>query len=296
MPASDKPRHRSGYSAADTALVVSACLSVAVTLGAYLEDVCIVGGLVPPLLIDLQYGSPDVDKAHPGTNDLDIGLALAVLDDERYAELAGRLRQEGFEPDRNAQGNVTIQRWSMGRFKVTIDFLIPPAPNQSPALRIQPLEGDFGAIVTPGLELAFEERVMIELDGHTLAGERARRAVPVCGAAAFTILKALAFGDRSEPKDAYDLVYVLRGSPGGPAAVAGRIVEHADVHGPILQRGLDLLARDFTGPDSIGPRRAAEFDVTGEETPDEAAADANGYVADLLAACRAAGLPVADAS
>lgn len=294
MPASDKPRHRSGYSAEGTALVVSACLSVAVTLGAYLEDVCIIGGLVPPLLIDLQYGSPDVDKPHPGTNDLDIGLALAVLDDERYAELAGRLRQEGFAPDRNAQGNVTVQRWSMGRLKVTIDFLIPPAPNQSPALRIQPLEGDFGAIVTPGLELAFEERVMIELDGPTLTGERARRAVPVCGAGAFTTLKALAFGDRGEPKDAYDLVYVLRGSPGGPSAVAGCIVEHADAHGHIVERALGLLARDFTGPDSIGPRRAAEFDVTGEETPEEAAADANGYVADLLTACRAAGLSVAD--
>lgn len=130
---------------------------------------------------------------------------------------------------------------------MTIDFLIPPAPNQSPALRVQPLEGDFGAIVTPGLELAFEERVKFHLDGHTLTGERARRAVPVYGAAAFTMLKALAFGDRGERKDAYDLVYVLRGSPGGPSVVAGRIVEHADSHRPIVERALGLLARDLTG-------------------------------------------------
>lgn len=218
-----------------------------------------------------------------------------MLDDERYAGLAGRLRQEGFAPDRNAQGNVTVQRWSLGGLKVTIDFLIPPAPNQSPALRVQPLEGDFGAIVTPGLELAFEERVKFHLDGHTLTGERARRAVPVCGAAAFTMLKALAFGDRGERKDAYDLVYVLRGSPGGPSVVAGRIVEHAAPTDRSSNGHSACWPAISPGPDSIGPRRAAEFDVTGDETPDEAAADANGYVADLLTACRAAGLSVADA-
>ena len=32
----------------------------------------------------------------------------------------------------------------------------------------------------------------------------------MCGPGAFVVLKALAFRDRGEPKDAYDLVYVLR--------------------------------------------------------------------------------------
>jgi hypothetical protein len=62
------------------------CLTVAVTLGAYLDDVCIVGGLVPPLLIDTTRTDDD-DDLDP-TNDLDVGLALALLDDERYARSA----------------------------------------------------------------------------------------------------------------------------------------------------------------------------------------------------------------
>jgi hypothetical protein len=41
----EKPRHRSGYTSEETELVRSACLTVAVTLGAYLDDVVIVGGL-----------------------------------------------------------------------------------------------------------------------------------------------------------------------------------------------------------------------------------------------------------
>lgn len=81
MPAPEKPRHRSGYGAAELEQVKSACLTVAVTLGSYLDDVCIVGGLVPALLIDTKRDIETDDDRHPGTADLDIGLALAVLDD-----------------------------------------------------------------------------------------------------------------------------------------------------------------------------------------------------------------------
>jgi hypothetical protein len=90
MPAPEKPRHRSGYGREEFELVTSACLTVAVTLGAYMDDVCIVGGLVPALLIDAGRHDDDHDQRHPGTNDLDIGLALALLDDERYAEISAR--------------------------------------------------------------------------------------------------------------------------------------------------------------------------------------------------------------
>ena len=93
----------------------------------------------------------------------------------------------------------------MGALAVTIDFLMPPAPGQDQARRVQPLQPDFGALVTPGLELAFEERVWVGLEGMTLTGERARQEIPVRGQAAFVVLKALTFADRAELKDAYDL-------------------------------------------------------------------------------------------
>jgi hypothetical protein len=288
MPAPDKPRHRSGYMAEETEQVRAVCLTVAVTLGAYLDDVCIVGGLVPPLLIDTA--RTDGDDLHPGTNDLDVGLALALLDDERYAEISRRLRSEGFEPDTNENGNPTVQRWRLGELKVKIDFLMPPVPAQDQAVRVQNLEPDFGAVVTPGLELAFDERVNIELDGHTLKGERARRAVPVCGPAAFVVLKALAFGDRGEPKDAYDLVYVIRHIPGRGAAIAERLHLHAQHHAEIVARALELLNRDFDTPDDIGSLRAATFAIAADAELDAAAADAHGFIDDLLRATSRLGL------
>lgn len=284
---SDKPRHRSGYSPKELEQVKAACLTLAVTIGAFLDDVCIVGGLVPSLLIDARRtGDSQEQELHPGTNDLDVGLALALLDDARYAELSDRLRSEGFRPDRNAHDNPTVQRWRMGSLNVTIDFLMPPPPGQDQERRIQPLQPDFGALITPGLELAFDERVQVELDGHTLNGERVRRTIPVCGPAAFVVLKALAFGDRAEPKDAFDLVYVIRHTAGRGAAIAERLRQHAANHPGIVERAVLLLARDFDGPDGFGPGRTADFALSDLKRRDDDAADAHGHVDDLLRAFR----------
>lgn len=283
MAGPDKPRHHSGYSHEELEQVKAACLTIAVTLGAYLQDICIVGGVVPALLIDAGRG--DGDALHPGTNDLDVALALAVLDDERYAEISARLRAEGFEPDVNEAGNVTVQRWRLENLRVTVDFLIPPAPGHDAGGRVQNLEGDFGALITPGLQLAFDECVAIELAGHTLKGERVRRTIPVCGPAAFVVLKALAFGDRGEPKDAYDIVYVIRHTPGRGQAIADRLSRHAEGHTTTVARALALLARDFDGPDGLGPQRAAHFTVAEPHELDDAAADAYGYVDDLMKGC-----------
>jgi hypothetical protein len=289
VPDGTKPRDRSGYSAEEFQQVKAICLTVAVTIGAYLNDVVIVGGLVPSLLIDSKT-LDDSHEPHPGTNDLDIGLALALLDNERYTEISTRLRAEGFEPDESPNGNPTVQRWRLKGLRVTIDFLMPPAPGQADDLRIQHLDEDFGAVVTPGLQLAFDERVYVELTGSTLAGESATRTVAVCGPGAFTILKALAFGHRAEPKDAFDLIYVIRHTPGRTDTIAELIASHAQTDRTIVTRALELLTRDFRGPDEIGPRRAAAFNLLEEDELADEAADAHGYIDDLLRKTRALGL------
>jgi hypothetical protein len=123
MPQPEKPRERSGYRREETLQVESACLTVAVRLGALMDDLCIVGGLVPSLIIDRDLDRrEEADETHPGTNDLDVGIAVALLDDSRYAEISHRLRQEGFEPDTNESGNATLQRWKWGDLKVWSTF------------------------------------------------------------------------------------------------------------------------------------------------------------------------------
>lgn len=289
-----KPDTASGYTREETDQVVAACLTIAGALGDLMDDVCIVGGLVPSLIIDLRAEELADEEGHCGTNDLDVALAVALLDDARYKEISDRLRRESFEPDSSTAGNPTPQRWRKGELKVTIDFLMAPAVGEDESVRIKHLEGDFAALVTPGLHLAFDEQERVRLEGHNLDGQRLERSVPVCGPAAFVVLKAFAFALRTEPKDAYDLVYVLASWPGGTSDIADRLARHAEIDRVTVAKALSHLSGDFASVDHHGPQRAAMFNDADERGLDERAADAHGYVDDLLRACAERGLEPAE--
>lgn len=104
-----KPRTARGYSRSQVEVVRATCLYVATRLGDLLDDVVVVGGLVPSLLID----QVSATEKHVGTADLDVGLALGVFDHDKYQVLTERLRHAGFGPDTNEKGNPTNQRWKI---------------------------------------------------------------------------------------------------------------------------------------------------------------------------------------
>lgn len=269
-----KPKHASGYDSQQVALVKATCLYVATKLGDLIDEIVIVGGLVPSLIIDQTDSEP-----HVGTLDLDIGFALALLDGRRYEELARRLRQAGFSPDVNEAGQQTRQRWKFEEpHRVTVDFLMAPTRPGVPAGSLQNIDNDLAAIITPGLHLAFADQVEVVLDGVTVLNERARRTVRVCGPGAFVVLKALAFRNRGENKDAYDLVYVVRNCGTARPTVADRIRAFHD--DPAAQLALAHLREDFAEVDSVGPRRVAHF--LHRQANDDAQADARGLILDLL--------------
>jgi len=272
-----KPTTAAGYVGKNVALVRATCLYVATKLGDLLDELVIVGGLVPTLLIAQEKQT----EKHVGTIDLDVGMAVAILDERRYEVLTERLRAAGFGPDVNDKGNQVRQRWMIdGLPKVTIDFLIAPTLQGDKGGDLRDLQADFAAIIAPGLRLAFANRVQVLLDGTTIKGEEAQRNIWVCGAGAFVLIKALAFKGRGENKDVYDLTYVLRNYGAGPGDVATQLVPL--LVDPEATDAVAVLRRDFAKVESVGPRRVAEFlfDAPNAETQ----ADAWGAVQDLLAA------------
>jgi hypothetical protein len=278
----DKPKRASDYTSEQAELVRATCLYVATKLGDMMDDLLIIGGLVPSLIVD-QTALPVGADAHVGTMDLDVGLQLALLEEGRYRTLTERLRDAGFAMDANAHGNQTRQRWTITRSgTVTIDFLIAPSRAGDQGGKLRNIEPDFAAIIAPGLRCAFRDRQRVVLRGRTLFGEKATREVWVCGAGAYIVLKALAFDSRGENKDAYDLFYVLRNFGRGIADVFVRLQPLLDDED--ASKALDVLRRDFTDPESVGPRRVAEFITAG---PDEdVQADVVGFVQELLALTR----------
>lgn len=278
----EKPTTAAGYATDQVARVKSTCLYLATKLGDLMDELVVVGGLVPSLLIDQEH-LPENMTAHVGTLDLDLGLAFALVGEQRYQAVVKRLRAAGFEMDKNEEGQPTRQRWRISDPPVTVDFLIEPEKSsEAQAGRLFPLTKDWAAIIAPGLHLAFTNNQTVTLDGRTIAGETARRDIRVCGAGAFVVLKALAFHIRGENKDAYDLFYLLRNYGRGVADVAAHLR-------PLLadasaKKALAYLQEDFRESESIGPRRVAEF-LYGRPDVDTQA-DALGFVRQLLADCK----------
>ena len=279
----EKPLFAIDYKREDLELVRQTCLYVATKLGDLFDVLVVVGGLVPSLLIPDE-SLPAEEDVHIGTMDLDLGLSLALLDTKRYEDLTLRLYRADFKPDENEEGNPTFQRWKITPatdLKVTVDFLIPPSLAADKGGDLRHIEKDFAAVITPGLRLAFQDKQKISLKGVTLLGEKANRDIWVCGPGAFVVLKALAFDQRGESKDAYDLYFVIRNYGSGVDDICKCL-------SPLLKevetkKALAILNRDFLEPDGIGPSRVAQFQYRGPNA--DLQADVASYVKELLSKC-----------
>lgn len=278
---SRKPSTAAGYPSEFRELVQATCLYLATKLGDLDEDLVVVGGLVPTLLIPSHKLPAGADR-HVGTTDLDLGLELGMLDEARYSALVDQLLEAGFEPNRNDNDRIQPQTWSIdGEQKVTVDFLIsPPTPAERPGRVFHLQGGKLGAFVTPGLELAFRDRERVTLTGLTLRQEKATRGIWVCGPGAFVVLKALAFRMRGVNKDAYDLFYLVRNYGSGLADVVERLRPLQDSAHCLT--ALEVLREDFLDEDALGPRRASEFLVGGPDA--NLQADVVSAISELLRA------------
>jgi hypothetical protein len=164
--------------------------------------------------------------------------------------------------------------------RITVDFLIPRSDKADPRRLLQDLEEDFGAIRTRGLELAFADRRPIELDGVTIDGDRAKRAVLVAGLAAMLVLKAFAFESRGAEKDAYDIYYLVH-ELGVDAAVEALSPYLADAgHTTDVRDALAILERDFLDLDGVGAGSVARF--LNDESNEDLRADLAGSLAAVV--------------
>lgn len=274
----EKNRTRADYPQEALEVVKAGLLFVAVKLGDLLDEIVVVGGVAPSLLVD-QHAAR---QRHAGTTDLDLALSLSVLSDEKYRDISGRLREAGFAPATKQDGKIIRQTWAMtGKLgRITIDFLIPRSDRADPKRLLQDLEKDFGAIRTQGLELAFADRRSIDLDGVTIEGDRARRTVSVAGPAAMLVLKAFAFDHRGAEKDAYDVFYLVYEL--GFEAVANTLnayLQRADFAEDI-KAALALLKRDFAAADGVGAGSVARF--LGTPSDEDLRADVVGVLGAVL--------------
>lgn len=268
--------------------VQQALLHVSTVLGDWMEQITVIGGIVPSLLVPPSQLPVDAE-AHPGTTDLDLALQLKVLTAEGYASISELLRSAGYRPVEKQEDTIRRQTWRTDpKFGpvVTIDFLIARSPKHPREVKVQNLERDFAALIADGIQLVERDRRKIRISGRTIRGEQAERDIWVCGPASFVVLKARAIHLREKPKDAFDLHYILENLDGGIEAIV--TVFRAFMDDGDAVESVGFLRQAYGTHEGIGPSRAARF-LYGErnrdnhEDYDALAASAHAYVRRLLA-------------
>jgi hypothetical protein len=266
-----KPKHQGGYTAEHAHLCERTLVTLLRGLGQWRASIYLVGGLVPRYLIQSP-GGTEAQPPHAGTTDVDIFLDLSVLATmEAYRTLEDRLKDLGFIRGTNDAGNVQQHSWRKrvtNAITVIVDLLCDPESEENARLVKLPGEAGLKALRIPGAHLVAADYVEIPLTAELLDDRGVvTETIRIANIVPFVVLKALAFEDRLEEKDAYDLVYCLRYYHDGPASVA--IAFEAAMRKlpdePLITRAVGILREHFAtdertqGIRKDGPAHYARF-------------------------------------
>lgn len=250
-------RHHSDYDEVTTARCERALVTLLGDIGPWSERVYLAGGLAPRYIV----GSlPEGARPHVGTTDVDlvIGLALGDQSPEAYRTLENNLKRAGFKAAMSFRWGRNVEDVT-----VTVEFLCE-TDQVEPGKIFKPKEAGtgsgLGAFNVRGAQLVTRDYVKREIQADRLDdGGRSTVLVRVADILSYTVLKTLAFQDRHENKDSYDLIYCLLNFGEGPedagrAAAQSAIRDDAQVHD-----ALRLLAERFASADHDGPRAYGAF-------------------------------------
>jgi hypothetical protein len=241
---------RSDYTRPEIAACRSVLLEVLHLLGEYREHIVLVGGWVPPFLIQ--------EADHPGSLDVDLALDFQKISEEAYQSFRRALETRGFR-----QGE---QPFSFYRevpqedgppIVVRIDFLAGEYGGTGVGRRTQPVQ-DIRARKSRGCDLAFENFIEVRFEGTLPDGSRDSVTVKVATVVPFLVMKGMAMADRISEKDAWDIYYCIRHYPGG----IERLIKQFDPfrESSLVHEGLGKIRSKFLTIDHVGPKWVVDFE------------------------------------
>ncbi|MHB8911028.1 MAG: hypothetical protein ACYDAA_19305 [Syntrophales bacterium] len=242
---------RRDYTSEAVAAAKSVLIELVHLLGQYRDEVVLVGGWVPELLLG------DRVPSHTGSMDIDLALDHRKLQEEGYRTirelLLGREYRQGSQPFK------FIRRIVVGgaTFNVEVDLMAGEYEGTGRGRRHQRVQG-VHARKARGCDLAFESPTEIRVDGQLPGGGRDSVVVRVASIVPFLVMKGMALADRLKEKDAWDIDYCVRNYPGGIDALVEEFRPQL-MHG-LVQEGLKKIADAFASVDRWGPASVADFD------------------------------------
>ena len=273
-----KPPTLDGYSDEYTVECERVLVTLLRGLGPWKESVFLIGGLTPRYLVTAR---PPAVPPHAGTLDVDIVIDQQILaDTQAYQTLEENLKKMNFERATNDSGQKLSWRWQTRTetgATMVLERLTDAPEKAGGKVQALPTEGTISALNIPHSSMVFDLHQVTELQVELLSGagiatEQVRHADLV----SFTCLKAFAFDQRFERKDAHDLVYCIEHSAAGLDGVASMFREALNgKHVAVVEKALAILRSRFARDEKVegyrkdGPIAVARFELGERDEPEE---------------------------
>jgi hypothetical protein len=206
-----KPSAHDGYDSLVTENCERVLVSLLRGLGPWKDSIYLIGGLTPRYLVTDR--PPNVPP-HAGTGDIDIVVELQMLaETDAYHTLEENLKRMGFTKGFNDKGNQVGWRWRTkleNGAVVILEFLADDATRGAGKVGPLPTDGGVSALNIPHASMVFDRHRAVEISAELLGDNGiATETIRYADLISFTCLKAFAFDQRSERKDAHDLIYCI---------------------------------------------------------------------------------------
>lgn len=266
----EKPRTFHGYSAQYTADCERVLVTLLRGLGPWKKSVYLVGGLTPRYLVATTL--PEV-PAHVGTLDVDIVIDSQDLANTKgYHTLEKNLRKMGFKRSTNENGERLSWRWETRTeqgVEMVVELLTDAPKIDGGKVESLPTKGTISALNIPHSSIVFDLHQDVEIQAKLLGGAgTAREVVKHANLVSFSCLKAFAYDERFERKDAYDLIYCIEHAKEGLDEVAQMFREALKgKHSTVIRKCLSILQNRFAGDNEDegyqldGPIAVARFEL-----------------------------------
>jgi hypothetical protein len=218
-------------------------LEVMNVLGAFRDDLVLVGGWVPGLLFP--------DRGHMGSLDVDLAVSPGAISGNVYQTIVERMRKADYSLH---QSPTRFTKRVLGVTEpVKVDLITGQYVGGEKSRTIQVNQLELNTL--RGLDLAFEACQEITIPGVMPDGTQNTVRARIVQPEGFILTKAFALDERQKYKDAYDIHFILRHYAPNVEALGIRL-------GPLLSSGLaregyDILKAKFETLDSVGPTWAA---------------------------------------
>ena len=240
------------YDEIGVAAARSAVVEVVGALGAYRDQIVLVGGWVPEFILPAP--ADPLDR-HPGSLDVDLALDHAKLKEAGYEKIEKLLKASGYLPT----GDQPFQYFKdIGGVIVRVDLLAGEYGGTGKKHRTQKINA-LRARKARGCDLAFEiPPTEVEIEGNLPGGAKDKVRVRVATVVPFVVMKCMAISDRRKRKDPFDVWYTVRHYPGGVEALVKQFHPHRN-HG-LVREAIGIMTSKFETIRQDGPVSVAEFD------------------------------------